>query len=457
MDRPRLLIRDRAVAAVRAARERLARPGRRMSSPDSALVARVRWRLVAWSGGTTLVVMALLGSALYVAAASSLAASSQHQLETRAGTIEHFVATLSAPRPFRRGDFGQMLALSFGGQAAGTFGYVVLPDGQTFGPPQGPGRLPDQAAIQAARAGGRDVREIDVDGTPYRVLSESVQAANGPVLIQVGQDTTGEHTTLGILLAILLGGGLLGLIGAVAVGAIYADRALIPIRDSLRRQREFAADASHEFRTPLAVIRTSVELLNRHRDEPVRSVGDALGDIDEEVEHLTALVGDLLLLARTDSGVIELERQSLDLSDVCGDALAAVNALAARRDVEIVLDPEPAPVVGDPLRLRQLVTILVDNAIAHSPAHGRVMVSVRSDRGGARLRVEDSGPGLRPEDLPRVFDRFWRASGAPDGGTGLGLAIAAWIVHRHRGTIVVANRSGGGASFEVRLPEVGGA
>ena len=109
-------------------------------------------------------------------------------------------------------------------------------------------------------------------------------------------------------------------------------------------------------------------------------------------------------------------------------------------------------VVGDPLRLRQLVTILADNAIAHSPAGGTVTVNVRAARGAARLQVDDEGEGLRTDDIPRVFDRFWRGAAAPEGGTGLGLAIAAWIVERHGGTILAGNRPSGGARFEVSLP-----
>jgi len=109
-------------------------------------------------------------------------------------------------------------------------------------------------------------------------------------------------------------------------------------------------------------------------------------------------------------------------------------------------------VTGDPVRLRQLVTILVDNAIRHSPPGGEVRVAVRTAGRSAGLSVEDDGPGVRPEDLPRVFDRFWRAPGAPEGGTGLGLAIAQWIVERHRGRITVSNRPSGGARFDVHLP-----
>jgi len=251
---------------------------------------------------------------------------------------------------------------------------------------------------------------------------------------------------------VLIFGGLLAVAVAGGFGALYARRALAPIRTSLatqrlalRRQREFAADASHELRTPLTVIRSSVEYLGRHRSEPVASVGDALEDITAEVDQLSTLVEDLLLLARSDSGAIELDRLPLDLGDVAGEAASTMAQPAADRHVRIVVDPEPAAVTGDPVRLRQLVAILVDNAIRHSPAGGEVRVAIRADARSTDLTVEDQGPGIRPEDLPRVFDRFWRAPGAPPGGTGLGLAIAQWIVERHGGQIAVSNRTGGGA------------
>ena len=111
---------------------------------------------------------------------------------------------------------------------------------------------------------------------------------------------------------------------------------------------------------------------------------------------------------------------------------------------------------GDAARLRQLVMILVDNAIRHSPTGGEVRVAVRHANGEAQLDVEDQGRGVSPEDMPHVFERFWRASGAPSGGTGLGLAIAKWIVDRHDGSISVTNRQGGGARFRVQLPATEG-
>jgi two-component system, OmpR family, sensor histidine kinase CiaH len=246
---------------------------------------------------------------------------------------------------------------------------------------------------------------------------------------------------------------------AIGFGAIYARRALVPIRDSLasqrlalQRQREFAADASHELRTPLTVIRASVEHLRRHADEPVAVVGDALEDIDAEVTHLTAMVGDLLLLARSDSGAISLERVPIELDDIATDAATSLRGPAEARGVRLVVDPEPAPGLGDPVRLRQLVTALIDNAIRYSPPGSEVRIEVRRAGEALHLSVEDQGKGIRPEDLPRIFDRFWRAPDAPSGGTGLGLAIAKWIAERHDGRIVASNRSGGGARFEVELP-----
>jgi signal transduction histidine kinase len=234
----------------------------------------------------------------------------------------------------------------------------------------------------------------------------------------------------------------------------------VPIRESLssqrsalRRQREFAADASHELRTPLTVIRSSVEHLRRNRaGDASPAAGEALDDIDAEVGHLTALVDDLLLLARSDSGAITLTPLPVDLGDIAAESTGALATLAADRNVRLALDPEPAIVRGDHARLRQLMVILVDNAIRHTRAGGSVAVRVRPDARDALFEVDDDGPGIRPEDMPRVFERFWRAPGAATGGTGLGLAIAKSIVDLHEGRISVANRPEGGARFTVRLP-----
>lgn len=426
---------------------------------DAALVRRVDRNLVLWSGLTTLVILVVLAAALYFAAASSLTSSGVSQLDARMDQIKT-LATGQRPSPDDDDPYGFIF-----GQGSGTFAMIMDSSGHPIQRPnfRVPPGLPDQGAATAALTGGRDIRTSDIEGTPIRLLTEPIQDGSGATfLIQVVQDRTAEQSTLDVILAVLVVGGLVVIVVAFGFGTVYARRALVPIRQSLttqraalRRQRDFAADASHELRTPLTVIRSSVEHLQRHATQPVGEVGTALIDIDDEVRHMTAMVEDLLLLARSDSGAVELERMPVDLGDVVADGSTALAKPAADRGVRVEVEPQPVVVTGDAARLRQLVMILVDNAIRHSPAGGRVGVIVRAEPSGASLAVDDDGPGIRPEDLPHVFERFYRAAGAPGGGTGLGLAIAAWIVERHAGRIAVSNRPDGGARFVVWLPATG--
>jgi signal transduction histidine kinase len=424
---------------------------------DAALLRRTRLRLLAWSGGLTLLILVLLGAALYAAVSGSLASRGTDILAARASGLERLLQ-LPGQIPDRF-----VLGPGFGGEASGTLALIVRPDGGLVGPTelQSINGVPDPAGLSAARAGSVDVRQVEVSSIPVRVYSVAVTRPDGEYVVQVLGERSSEVQLLSTLLTVLLFGGLAALLLALAAGYVYAGRALIPVRASmdrrdaaLRRQREFTANASHELRTPLTVIRASVADLRRNRKQPVEKVGEALDDIDAEVSHLTALVEDLLLLARTDSGALALERVALDLADVAVEAAGPLTPVAAERGVQLEVDPRPAPVDADPVRLRQLVTILTDNALAHSPAGTTVTVRVRPEGGQAVLTVDDQGPGVREEDLPRLFERFWRADNAPAGGTGLGLSIAAWIVAAHGGTISAANRPEGGARFEVRLPTV---
>jgi len=422
---------------------------------DVALLRRTRLRLLAWSGGLTLVILVLLGAALYEAVSGSLAARGTDLLAARA---EGLARILRGP--------GQIpdrfvLGPGFGGESSGTLALIVRPNDTLVGPAelQDITGLPDAAGVAAARAGYTDVRQVEVSSIPVRVYSEAVTRPDGAYVVQVLGERSSEVQLLSTLLSVLAFGGLAALLLALAAGYFYAGRALIPVRASidrrdaaLRRQREFTANASHELRTPLTVIRASVADLRRNRKQPVEKVGEALDDIDAGVSDLTALVEDLLLLARTDSGALVLERTPVDLADVAVEAVGTLTPVATQRGVRLEVDPRPTPVAGDPMRLRQLVTILADNALAHSPAGTAVAVRVRPDGPNAILTVEDQGPGIRAEDLPRIFERFWRADNAPAGGTGLGLSIAAWIVEAHGGAIAAANRPEGGARFEVRLP-----
>jgi signal transduction histidine kinase len=414
------------------------------SAADARLLGDLRRRLIAWSALTTLAVLVILGGLFYTIVARAIEQGSVQQLYAQVDRLtvgrRAYVRDPAAPAGFQ-----------LGGPGSGTAWVVVGPGNRVLGP--GISGLPVASGVTAARGGSADIRTADVSGTAVRVLRLPVELPDSSTaVLQVAQIITAEEQTLSTLRIVLVGGGLLALVAATLAGAGYASRALVPIRESLRRQREFAADASHELRTPLAVIRASVDELEQRPERRIAEAGPALGDIRAEVDHLAALVDDLLLLARSDSGAVALERLPVDLAGVAEESIAGIGGLAERAGVHVLLDPAPTPIVGDPGRLRQLVTILVDNAVRHSPLGGRVGVCVRPESGHAVLAVEDEGPGIRPDDLARVFDRFFRAEGEPPGGTGLGLAIAHWITNHHHGTIEASNRPGGGARFLVRLP-----
>jgi signal transduction histidine kinase len=432
------------------------------SDEDARILRRTRLRLLAWSGGITLLILIVLGASLYLVVSRYVASAGEQRVNQRIDTVEDGLRSNLRPNQVS-------LGIIFGGPSAGTWAYIIVSGSPPYTPTEtyvAGNVLPDMASVAIAETGKTDARVVTVSGVgSYRVISRQFQTPDGTTYVVQGvEDRSAETKLLDTLFLILLGGGAMALLASLAAGYVYAGRALVPIRDSvarrqaaLLRQREFAANASHELRTPLTVVRASVEDLRRNRRSRVEDVGEAIDDIDVEVRHMTALVEDMLLLARTDSGTIQIEPVPLDLADVAADAASSLVTLGQERGVKVVLDPRPAPVSGDSMRLRQLVTILVDNAIRHSRKDSTVTVNVRPDDTSSWLYVEDEGPGIRPADLPRLWERFWRADNAPAGGTGLGLAIAKWIVDQHGGTIGAMNRDEGGARFWVRLPLLAGA
>lgn len=445
------------------------RPGRNTSDPDVPMLRRVRWRLIAWSAGSTLVVLLVLGALLYWVVASSLADQSIARLKDRAALVQQQTVAMTTG-----GSIGvpaghaievgvtmdpALPGVVVGGALDGTVAFVVnaaAPPGLGPGPAPAPeGRMtnvmiaaPDPATVAAAASGQTVVAEVTYQGQPARTLTSAVQRDGQTLVVQAIDFRTGELSMLRTLLTALVIGGLLVLVASVVVGYTYAGRALVPIRQSLRRQREFAADASHELRTPLAIVRGAADELRRSVGSH-GAAGRSLEDIEAGTTRLSRLVDELLLLARTDAEAVELDRSPTDLAEVATDGVTALEPVATARGVGLRLDIESAPIVGDHARLVQLLGILVDNAIRHSPTGGHVTVTARA---GASITVEDDGPGIAAEHLPRLFDRFWRAPGSPPDGTGLGLAIAAWIAERHGGRVNAENRSEGGARFRLSMP-----
>jgi heavy metal sensor kinase len=227
------------------------------------------------------------------------------------------------------------------------------------------------------------------------------------------------------------------------------------LEEAFIKQRQFVADASHELRTPLAVIQAESSLaLEKPRDQ--EQYRRSLELVSQEVSYMSAIVGKLLLLARSDAGSEQLNIQEVDVAGLVDELGQDLEALAQEKDLRLCFGPMDAlPVRGDRVRLRQLFLNILDNALRYTPAGGTITASVVRKDDQAVVSVGDTGIGIPEEHLPFIFDRFYRVDKARtsrEGGTGLGLAIATSIAKMHGGTIEVESAVGTGTTFRVRLP-----
>jgi signal transduction histidine kinase len=274
-------------------------------------------------------------------------------------------------------------------------------------------------------------------------------------VLQVAQPISWVPAALNRLERQLILASIIALILGALASLLMALRSLRPISVAFQKQREFVADASHELRTPLTLIRTNIEAwVRRARGAPPAYAANVL----DEVDQLNRIVGDLTTLALADARQLRIDRQPMQLNDVVRDLMSQTQPLADERGVH--LKPElngGVRIEGDASRVRQLLLILLDNALTHTPSGGEVSIGVLRQNGHAKVTVSDTGAGIPPSDLPHIFERFYRADKArnrENGGTGLGLAIAKWIVDAHKGDIQVKSSPGTGTRVAISLPAI---
>jgi len=276
----------------------------------------------------------------------------------------------------------------------------------------------------------------------------------------VGEDITSYYQLLKSLLIVLVVVAILFIVAAAFVGHLLAGRAIVPIRQSFARQREFVADASHELRTPLSILLTSVDVVQTDDGNQLSAFSvQVLDDMKSEVRRMTKMVGDLLTLARADAGVSNIIKEKFDLVIVSEQIIRSFQLVADDKGVALELDHQtPITVFADKERMSQLLLILIDNAMKYTPAGGRVKVDLRTVTGSkptVSITVQDTGVGIPDEHKKLIFDRFYRidkARSREEGGSGIGLSIAKWIIDAHGGTIKVVSMPGQGSSFIVNLP-----
>lgn len=296
-----------------------------------------------------------------------------------------------------------------------------------------------------------DTIRLIIAGEPISYNGEEIG------MLYIGKEISFAYQVFKWLPIILFGLAILFSGVALVISNYMSKKAMIPISRAFSRQREFVADASHELRTPLSVMLSSINALEMTLDlEKEEYSNKLLLNMKNEVKRMTGLVGNLLTLARSDSGTVEQVNESFDFQPIAKDTIESVRAMADSKQINLRMEaPETILINGDPQRLTQLLYILLDNAIKYTPNGGEAILSLSIKEKDLFIMMKDTGIGIPREDHSRIFERFYRADKARNrqaGGHGLGLAIAKWIVESHKGTIQVSSEVGKGTMFIIKIP-----
>jgi len=278
----------------------------------------------------------------------------------------------------------------------------------------------------------------------------------------VGEDITSYYQLLKSLLIVLVIVAILFILAAAFIGHLLAGRAIVPIRQSFNRQREFVADASHELRTPLSILLTSVDVVRTDDDNQLSAFSiQVLDDMKSEVKRMSKLVGDLLTLARADAGASNIVKEKFDLNTVAEQVVRSFQLLADEKGLKVHLEFDSVKsnfIFADRERIGQLLLILIDNALKYTLPGGAVNIRIRhleGQKNNISITVQDTGVGISDEHIGSIFNRFYRVDKVrshEEESSGIGLAIAKWIVDAHGGMIKVKSVPGEGSSFIVHLP-----
>ena len=395
------------------------------AAADAALVRRARRRL-------TILTAAAVTGALLLVGVLVLAVESRVEQDAVVAQLKAACATADddADAP------------------AGTWLVVQSPGGALTASPRLPVGLPDLGPLHRVTGAGVEQDIVRAAGVTYLVRTER----RGDRTVQAAMSVADRDDDRRRLLGSVAIAELVGLVASVAIGAGLARRALRPLADALARQRRFVADASHELRAPVTQLHTRAQLLDRDLAGAGPAVRGEAHRLVQDSRQLGEVITDLLTSA-------ELDHQPgrygpVDVAAVATDVVDGVRVRADAAGVVLELRTSgSATVRGSATALRRVAAALLDNALGHTPAGGRITVEAGPARGGlVRLVVRDDGTGLDPADAERVFERFARGQQGQGRRYGLGLALVREVVTAHGGTVRASGRRGDGATFTVLLP-----
>lgn len=287
----------------------------------------------------------------------------------------------------------------------------------------------------------------------YRIYTKYFNDYTGQSVVQVYQNTVNEDILWSFLRTVLIVIGITGTIILLVLSYILTGKALMPIKETWIKQKEFVADASHELRTPLTVIQTNLDVVLSDEDGTVDENEMWLDNAYSETSVMAKLIDQLLILAKADNNEEKLDISEFSLSEVVENVCHTMEVIAKNKNIEFIMNIEESIIIkADYDKMRRLALILIDNAVKYTE-EGKVTVSLKTDKNKKILIVEDTGIGINQVDLERIFDRFYRADKARhrEGGTGLGLSIAKWIADKHKYTLTVESTINVGSKFILRI------
>lgn len=302
------------------------------------------------------------------------------------------------------------------------------------------------------------LQEDDRDSIEYNRMTFDylkVPRADVTGTLLVFNDLSDEKNSMRTFLINLLLVGLFCSLLSFFASFFMAKHAIKPIQYALTQQKNFVSDASHELRTPLTIMQTNLDILNSAPpDDTIENNRKWLNNMQDEATRMTELINSLLFLARADANHQLLEKEYFSLNDIILSAVNPFELIAKNKNITLETDMQGVfTAFGDPARIKQVLTILIDNALRYTPANGNIVTACKKTTDFLQITVTDSGEGISEEDLEKIFNRFYQTDESRNkGGAGLGLPIAKWIVEHHHGIILAQSQLEKGTTITIKLP-----
>ena len=417
-------------------------------------LARLRLRLTMLYLGVFTLILGLLGGGLFLTVRRQMSRQLDVSLKAATAALERAAQIREAEQANARGAVVDAVdELHVPGRTL----YLFDDAGQPIKPVAAPVWIHD-AARAAARDGRADREWESADERTLRLHAERFTGNSGTGYVAIAvADRVELEDQYASLIETFGAAALVALLLVAGGGYLLVRKSTAPVERSMDQMRRFMADAAHELRTPITLLRTRTEVALSQDREAARDA-TTLRAIERETAQLGKIVGDLLTLARADAGERTIAQALVYLDDVAAEAVETVRTLAEQKRVAVAVGRfEEARVTGDAALVRQLLVIVLDNAVKFTPEGGKVTLDVATEDGRATVVIVDTGIGIPVEQLPRVFERFYRGDPArrEADGAGLGLAIARWIADAHGARIDLAAPPSGGTRVTIVFPLVG--